>query len=89
MKLVINNCYGGFGVKANIAKEYGFDPYGVARDNIRLITLIEMGVNCNTDYSDLRVVEVPDSATDYEIQEYDGRESIIYVMDGKIHHLEM
>lgn len=89
MKLVINNCYGGFGVNCDIAEKFGFDPYGVERDNIRLITLIELGVDCNNWASDLRVVEIPDAATDYEITEYDGRESVIYVLDGKIRHLEI
>lgn len=35
----------------------------------------------------LMVVEIPDNATDWELDEYDGLESIIYVADGKIHHI--
>ena len=87
MKYVINGDFGTFCVKESVAKAYGFDPYCVERDNPMLIHLIESGVDCNTDYSELKVVDVPDNATDYEIDEYDGLESIIYVVDGKIHHL--
>jgi len=89
MKVVINNSYGGFRVNDDVAEKLGIDPYTVERDNIKLITLIEFGIGCNSWLSDLRVVEIPDDATDYEITEYDGRESVIYVLDGKIHHLEM
>ena len=35
----------------------------------------------------LKVVEIPDEATDWEIDEYDGSESIICVVDGKIRHI--
>lgn len=87
MKYVINSCYGGFKVKKSVAKAYGFDPYGVERDNPMLIHLIESGVDCDGHCAELEVVNIPDNATDYEIDEEDGFESIIYVVDGKIHHL--
>jgi len=87
MKFVINNCYGGFSIKESIAKKYGLDRYGEARDNPVLIKLIESGVNCDGDCAELKVVEIPNNATDYEFDEYDGWEDIIYVVDGKIHHL--
>lgn len=87
MKLVINNCYGGFGIKKAIAKKYGFDRYAEERDNPKLIDLIESGVDCSDDCAELVVVNIPDNATDYELDEYDGCESIIYVVDGKIHHI--
>lgn len=35
----------------------------------------------------LIVVEIPDESTDYYIEDYDGVESVIYVVDGKIHVL--
>ena len=35
----------------------------------------------------LKVVEIPEEATDWEINEYDGLESITYVVDGKLHHI--
>ena len=35
-------------------------------------------------YAKLKVVEVPESATDFTLDEYDGWERIIYVVDGKL-----
>ncbi len=87
MKLVINACYGDFNVNKVIARAYGFDPRRVERDNPMLIKLIESGVDCNGDFAKLEIVEIPDNATDYEFDEEDGYESIIYVVDGKLHHL--
>lgn len=92
MKLVINVCYGGFSIKPEIRKKYGLekcDRWSTqdCRTDKKLIELIESGVNCNTEYSKLSVVEIPDEATDYYIEEYDGAESVLYVIDGKIHHL--
>ena len=87
MKFVINACFGGFGIKKSIAKKYGFDRYDESRTNQKLIELIESGVDCDDDCSRLMVVTIPDNATDYELDDYDGSESIIYVVDGKIHHL--
>ena len=57
MKMIINTCFGGFGVREDV------DGY------------------C----AELEVVEIPDGATDYYLNEYDGMESIIYVLDGKLH----
>lgn len=87
MKIIINECFGGFSVNDNIVKmlnlESGYDLKD-DRTNAKLIELIESGVNVNSEYSDLVVVDIPDDATDYVIEEYDGWESILYVLDGKI-----
>ena len=87
MKIVINECFGGFAVNDNIVKILNLESrYDLEDDrtNAKLIELIESGVNVNDDYSDLVVVEIPDDATDYTIEEYDGWETILYVLDGKI-----
>lgn len=34
----------------------------------------------------LKVVEIPDEATDVRIVNYDGCEGVLYVIDGKIHY---
>lgn len=95
MKLVINTCFGGFRIKPEIVRKYGLDkcnPAGYeidtnSRTNKKLIELIESGINCSGMCSKLAVVEIPDEATDYCIEEYDGAEYVLYVIDGKIHHL--
>ena len=87
MKLVINECFGGFSVNDNIVKMLNLESrYDLEDDrtNVKLIELIESGENVNGDYSNLTVVEIPDDATDYMINEYDGYETVYYVLDGKI-----
>lgn len=86
MKIIINSCFGGFGVNANILKKYDIQMSNKEdlRTNKKLIELIESGVNCDTSYSHLIVEKIPDEATDYYIEEYDGVETVLYVLDGKI-----
>ena len=94
MKLVINRCYGGFGVPKDVVKELGYKDifdYNVdwnLRGDLRLIKMVEEDptrfVDCCTQ---LKVVEIPDNVTDYEISDYDGLESVTYVVNGKIHHV--
>lgn len=87
MKIVINRCFGGFSVNDDIVKmlnlKNGYDLEN-DRTNAKLIELIESGVNVNSRFSNLAVVEIPEDATDYVIEEYDGCEHILYVLDGKI-----
>lgn len=89
MKLVINTCYGGFELSDKAEGMLGEDTYELERDDPKLVEIVEtLGKEAyNTDVSKLSVVEIPDNATDYEVNEYDGYESIIYVVDGKIHHV--
>lgn len=95
MKLVINNCYGGMetehkALRADpefIAKvEAGFD--GKEKNHFEFTTTA--GERKAFDFGRLEhliVVEIPDESTDYYIEDYDGVESVIYVVDGKIHVL--
>lgn len=97
MKLVINKCYGVFNIKPDIKEKYGLKNINLwdlnerdsneCRTNKKLIELIESGIDCSGNCSKLIVVEIPDEATDYYIEEYDGLESVIYVVDGKVHRL--
>lgn len=87
MKIVINRCFGGFSVNDDIVKMLNLESrYDLEDDrtNVKLIELIESGVNVSDFISDLVVVEIPDDATDYIINEYDGYETVYYVLDGKI-----
>lgn len=88
MKVVINDCFGGFSINSEIAKKY-FDGerYGIKRTDPTLISLIESGIDCNGSCAELKVVEIPENATDWRMFEYDGAESIIYIVNGKIHNL--
>lgn len=91
MKVVINVCYGGFSLSEMAIKTLGLEsPYAdISRTDKNLIALIEA---CGSEkvsgrYAELEIIEVPNEATDWEIQEYDGLENILYVLNGKIHHI--
>ena len=88
MKVVINDCFGGFSINHEIAKKY-FDGeiYEIKPTDPILISLIESGINCNGSCAELKVVEIPDNATDWRIIEHDGAEYIIYVVNGKMHSI--
>lgn len=82
-KVVINNCYGGFGLSpAAIARlvEVGieaseFSP-GVARHDPRLVRVVEeMGEAADGPYARLIIEEVDEDR--YFISEYDGMESVV------------
>lgn len=96
MKIIINRCYGGYNINGKTIKklsesgmvvdEHG-GVYDSTRTNSELIKMIENGEYVDSSYSKLKVVEIPDNATDYMIEEYDGLESILYVVDGKINYI--
>lgn len=87
MKLVLNKTYGAFKMPPEIMDKYGYEsPYdSIARDNPDLIEYVE---RYGYDYprgTCLKVVTISDEATDFEILEYDGVESVVYVVDGKLY----
>ena len=91
MKIILNKCYGGFGISDEALRmagitdtdEWGYDDL---RTNPEVIKAVEiLGKDANDKYSNLAVVEIPEAATDWEVDEYDGYETMIYVINGKIH----
>lgn len=87
MKLVINKEYGGFSLPKKFCTQYNIDEYeDIDRTDDRLINFIENhSGHVKISYGDLVIVEIPNESTDYYIDEYDGLETVIYVLDGKIH----
>ena len=82
MKVVINSCYGGYGLSEEAYKYLGipYDDYGFKFDNDRtnpkLVEVVEkLGDKASAVLSDLKIIEVPDDV-DWYIDEYDGWESI-------------
>ncbi len=84
MKIVINKCYGGFGLskeaeelyiqKKNISGPLRGD---ILRNDSVLVEVVEtLGDKASGKYSELKVVEIPDDVTDWRIEEYDGWEHI-------------
>ena len=91
MKVVINSCYGGFGVSQKVfeyldkvnAPKYIDDIYlECNRNDPYLVEAVEtLGEQASGAYSKLEVVEWPD-AVPYSIDEYDGWEKVILDVAG-------
>ncbi len=83
MKIVINTCFGGFGLSEKALNKYRIisgnlklDESNIARDDEHLIEIIEeMGSEANGMYAELAIVEIPNCVL-WEIEEYDGKEWI-------------
>jgi len=83
MKVVINDCYGGFGLTDAALEEYkirkgitdeNFFERIIPRDCPVLVEMVEKG-GADGDFSDLKIVEIPDDVNWY-IEEYDGLEHV-------------
>lgn len=89
MKIVVNKCYGGFSVSEMVAAHLGMEtPHDfIERTNPDLIWTVEHleKKDFNGRCANLKIVEIPDTSTDWEILEFDGMEMVVYVVDGKIH----
>lgn len=86
MFVVIHGGYGSFHVPYEVCEIIGCDFYD---DDMKIRTnpvFIDWVAKNNT--GALEVVELPNTATDYYITEYDGMERLLYVLDGKIHWAE-
>ena len=97
MKIVLNKCFGGFELSKFACEKLGCRPFDcddpdetLSRIDERLIDLIETygSEKCGADDGGtaLVIVEIPDEATDWELNDYDGIETVTYVVDGKIYY---
>ena len=89
MTLVLNRDWGGYSMPQDICDAYDLGDVwdtDIERNDLRLVKWVREHLDEHGKYGDLALVEIPDNCTDYEIDEYDGWESIIYVVDGKIYH---
>lgn len=85
MVFVLNRDWGGFSLPQDFCDVFDTENV-IERTDPRLVQWVRDHANERGMCGDLACIEIPDSCTDYEIDEYDGWESIIYVIDGKIHH---
>ena len=83
MKVVINSCYGGFGLSnkaldmyeqlSNKSEVYANE---LDRTDPILIQVVEtLGAEANGRFAKLRIIEIPDDI-EWEITEYDGNELV-------------
>lgn len=84
MKIVINRCFGDFSLSKMAYEFLGleWDGYGYKytgynmRTDSGLVACVEtLGEKADGRYAELKVVEIPDDV-DWEIDEYDGIESV-------------
>lgn len=84
MKVVINSCYGGFGLSDEALARYNelagtnleYWSYEEERNNPLLVQVVEeLGAKANGFCADLKIVDIPDDVEWY-IHEYDGLESV-------------
>ncbi|MBR4599727.1 MAG: hypothetical protein IKO39_06745 [Treponema sp.] len=86
MKIVISKAHCGFifpNEYKKLSEEFCFESQNDLRTDPELIELVENG--CSNPF--LEVVEIPDEATDWELNEDYGWETITYVLDGKLGHV--
>lgn len=87
MKIVLNKCFGAFSVSEEAMRALRLSsPMEADRYDPKLIALVEI----NTEFTSgerafLTVVEIPEEATDHYVVSYDGFETVLYVMNGKLH----
>ena len=91
MTFVLNKCYGGFSLSAFAVEKLGVEDEYAFLNELEMDTLASLirefgSEKCSGRHANLQVVEVPDTCTDYEIDEYDGFEVMTYVVDGKLCH---
>lgn len=83
MKYVINAYFGGFSVPANLRKKNNWDIKYLYSEEIRTDAKLIEWVENHPD-NDLAVVDIPEEATDFMVNDYDGKETVYAVIDGKI-----
>lgn len=91
MRILLNKCYGGIGLSEKFVEAYPKFTQSVSEEDRvdpELLEAIEtFGItHAAGNYALLHIAEIPDEATDWEIQEYDGYETVVWVLDGKLHH---
>lgn len=90
MKIVINRCHGRFSLSEQAYKALGLEnAYDeIERNDERLVTLVEKDAQATSGFfARLEVVNIPEEATDWIVNEYDGLENIIYVLNGKLYFM--
>lgn len=74
MKVVINRCYGGFGLSKEAKELYNtLRPKSERTDPILVKVVETLKEKANGDCAQLKIVEIPDDV-DFVIEEYDGNE---------------
>lgn len=90
MKLVVNDEWGGFAVPKVMQDILHCERYPMEEDifSVRTDKRFVNWVLTHADETSLAVVEIPDNATDWRIEDYDGIETVWVVVNGKMQRAE-
>jgi hypothetical protein len=82
-RVVINTCYGGFGLSDRAVTEYkkllgitdpSFYDRDIPRDDPYLVKIVrELGMAANGPHANLKIIEIPGDVS-WHVTEYDGNE---------------
>lgn len=94
MKFVLKNCSNedytlpeGYVDAYELEDEYDYDDDTIRTDARLIEWMSKSSSNDRYASGDLKLVEIPDTATDFEINiDEDGWEFITYVVNGKLYH---
>ena len=91
MTFILNKCYGGWSISDFAMEQLGLDSNYPDMDEVDEKKLAELineygSEKCSGHSAKLKVIEIPDNATDWDIEDYDGIERIVYVVDGKLNY---
>ena len=86
-KIVINAEYGTFYIPIELIKAYDWSKNYICSDEIRSDPALIEWVEKNPD-DELAIVYIPDNATAYHIEEYDGLETVVALINNKFVELE-
>lgn len=86
IEIVINDCFGGFGLSKQAIKEYlklkgikesdDFWDNDIERDDKDLVAVVKkLKDEASGNYADLKIVEIPDGMK-WHIHDYDGKEHV-------------
>lgn len=95
MKIVINDKFGGFSLPDGFIEEHNLSwaeiedyewgdyyPGYKKRACPKLVQYLEEHPN---ECGSLVIIEIPDETTDWTVSDYDGLETLHYVVDGKLY----
>lgn len=89
MEIVINNDFGGFYIPNEFFRlnnlENHYHNYSWDRTDALLIEYVKNHPIEEHYLHGLVIVTIPDAATDWRISDYDGKETVWYVFDGKMY----
>ena len=86
MIVLANKTYGGYSHTAECAEHFGMKSHydRIEREDRTDPELIKFYETQDT--GDIGFCYVPEYATDWDLMEYDGKEWVVFVLNGKLHY---